>query len=238
VKDNWFEKWFNEKYLVLYAHRDELDTQKQGLLITKEFSSTETGKVLDLGCGDGRYTYFLKNKGFDISGIDLSQDLINSGKKKYPLLDLQVSDMRSFKGKYRLILSLFTSFGYFSDVENIDLLKHIYNSLEIGGYFWLDYLNEITVKNNLVATAERTLENGWHVIEKKRISDNRIIKDINIFENDCEHNYTESVFLYSRKSLAQRLEKCGFLVKTCYGDYDGSPCQENSSRLILKVLKE
>ena len=49
-------------------------------------------KVLDIGCGVGRTTINLINKGYDVIGIDYSEKLIKRAKEKYPKIDFRVMD--------------------------------------------------------------------------------------------------------------------------------------------------
>ena len=50
-------------------------------------------RVLDVGCGDGTSTEYVKDKyGFDITGIDMSLKAINEGKERNPDLDLRLAD--------------------------------------------------------------------------------------------------------------------------------------------------
>ncbi|MCP4156701.1 MAG: class I SAM-dependent methyltransferase, partial [bacterium] len=151
-KKEWFEGWFDENYLLLYSHRNRSDAKEQINLIIDTLKPPKEHSILDLACGEGRYTTLLHELGYhNITGLDLSQTLINSGKKKYPYLDLHVGDMRSIKGKYDLILSLFTAFGYFqSDEENENVLQGIYNSLKPDGTYWFDFLNAQQVEKDMV----------------------------------------------------------------------------------------
>jgi len=70
-------------------------------------------KVLDLGCGNGRYFQFLKNT--DYTGIDKSEKLIQIAKKKYPKGRFEVGDALDLKLKDSL----------FDKVYSIAVLHHI-----------------------------------------------------------------------------------------------------------------
>lgn len=65
-------------------------------------------KVLDLGCGGGLLTRWLKDKGFDAQGIDFSGSLINIAKKENPDIDFTLSDITSTPyaiGSFDIIVS-------------------------------------------------------------------------------------------------------------------------------------
>jgi ubiquinone/menaquinone biosynthesis C-methylase UbiE len=49
-------------------------------------------KILDLGCGNGRYFEYLKDKNINYFGVDISENLIRIAKNKYPEANFQVAD--------------------------------------------------------------------------------------------------------------------------------------------------
>ncbi len=227
----WFETWFNELYLQLYSHRNEFDAKTQINLIFKTLKIPKDYIILDLACGEGRHCNIIQNLGYDIKGIDLSKNLIESGKKKYPNLDLQIGDMREIKGKYNVILSLFTSFGYFEkDEENFFVLKSVSNALVKDGYYWLDFLNPNFVKQNLVPISKKTLQNGIEVVEKREIKGKFVFKEI---EFSTKEKFIERVKLYEKEELENMFLKAGIKPIGCFGDYSGSTWNENSQRTII-----
>lgn len=49
-------------------------------------------KVLDVGCGSGYSVNYLTEKGFDVTGIDFSEEMINLGKERYKGINIKVMD--------------------------------------------------------------------------------------------------------------------------------------------------
>jgi ubiquinone/menaquinone biosynthesis C-methylase UbiE len=72
-------------------------------------------KVLDLGCGNGRFFEFLKDKDIDYIGVDFSEKLIEIAKEKYPKIKFQVADA----------LNLPFPNNYFDKIYSIAVLHHI-----------------------------------------------------------------------------------------------------------------
>jgi len=72
-------------------------------------------KVLDLGCGNGRFFEFLKDKDIDYIGVDFSEKLIEIAKEKYPKIKFQVADA----------LNLPSPNNYFDKIYSIAVLHHI-----------------------------------------------------------------------------------------------------------------
>jgi len=234
----WFKEWFDENYLLIYSHRGKNDAEKQISLLLKNIKPDIQDKILDLGCGEGRHVSILKNKGFDVTGIDLSESLLKSGKSKYPYLKLLQGDMRNIPGRFNIILSLFTSFGYFEeDSENIKVIEGVYDSLEKGGHFWLDFLNSEFVRDNIIKESEFVIGDACKVCEKREISGNRIIKNIFLKKNGEKSEYKESVRLFSKEELTGILKASGFIIKKVFGNYLGTEWKAGSERSIFHCRK-
>lgn len=78
------------------------------------------GKILDIGCGAGRHSLYLQNKGFDVTGIDNSPGAIKvcklRGLKRAIVRPIQEID--KFKeNSFDTILMLGNNFGLFGDAE-------------------------------------------------------------------------------------------------------------------------
>ncbi len=72
-------------------------------------------RILDLGCGSGRFFEFLRDKKVDYIGIDNSERLIEIAKKKYPKTRFQVTD----------VLNLPFHRNFFDKIYSIAVLHHI-----------------------------------------------------------------------------------------------------------------
>lgn len=238
-KKPWFRNWFDKNYLKLYQHRDYSDAETQVQLIIHTLNLNKTSSILDLGCGEGRYTYLLNKRGFCVYGLDLSENLIREGKKIYVNLNTIVGDMRAIPGKFNVILSLFTSFGYFEDEkENQKVLNSVSLSLHKDGWFWLDFFNPLFIKKNLVPETVSEVSPGCQVIEKRRISFNRIIKDITFIQKKGKKYYQESVRLYSRIELESMLKEAGIIPMGCFGNYRGDSWSDDQERTIIFGKKQ
>ena len=103
------------------------------------------GLVLDLGCGSGTITELLAAKGYDMIGIDISEDMLAiAGRKReesgHDILYLN-QDMRSFElyGTVRAIVSLCDSMNYIlKEEELLEVFGLVNNYLDYGGLFIFD----------------------------------------------------------------------------------------------------
>lgn len=235
----WYQKWFDLNYLLLYPYRDKAEARTQFELIRETLKPRRNWKILDLACGEGRYCALFRDAGYSIFGLDLSPVLIHSGFFKYGPMNLMVGDMRCIPGRYHLILSLFTSFGYFlSDGENESVLAAVQSALKPNGWLWLDFFNPAYVKRFLEPETRECRDNGLETRICRRLEGKRIIKDIVIKKDSHSCEYQESVCLYEREELENMLKKFGLEPQGCCGDYGGSPWNPASPRTILYARKK
>jgi 2-polyprenyl-3-methyl-5-hydroxy-6-metoxy-1,4-benzoquinol methylase len=241
----WFEDWFNtEEYLNVYSHRDEEDAKNLFDLITKNILIEKGSKVLDLACGAGRHSVLFAKNGFDVTAVDISDNLLNVARKTAAELELKIdfikSDLRKFHTaeKFHLIINLFTSFGYFeNDDENNEVIKIAFQHLVDNGYFIIDFFNITYLKNNLIPVSYDKIEDK--IIKQERvIKGNRIYKKIIITKKGIEKRYHESVRAYTKEELSSLFKNNGLMVQYIYGDYLGNVFEEESSPRIIIIAKK
>ena len=129
-----------------------------GLL--KEYGISN-GLVLDLGCGTGSMTELLAARGFDMIGVDCSEDMLEMALEKRmasgrDILYLQ-QDMRDLElyGTVRAVVCLCDSINYLLDVQDLETVFRLVNNyLDPGGIFIFDLNTEYKYRELL---ADRTI---------------------------------------------------------------------------------
>lgn len=232
---DWFEDWFGEEYLALYAHRDEEDAQSVAELIRSRVSVPDGIPALDLASGAGRHGQALRAHWWTV-GLDLSPALLRVARDVDPAAPLVRGDMRELpfrNSSFALVVNLFTSFGYFSDDDQHErVLEEIGRVTMVGGWFILDYLNASNVRDTLVPHDARRV--GSRVVEQERSisADGRYVwKTIKL--SDEGRLFTERVRLFNPEQLTDMLQRCCFDVDEILGDYSGSPHLASSPRAIV-----
>ncbi|MEQ9300335.1 MAG: methyltransferase domain-containing protein [Cyclobacteriaceae bacterium] len=241
-RKEWFGEWFNSPYYhILYSHRDYEDAQLFIDNLIEKLAMPIESQVLDIACGKGRHSIYLNQKGFDVTGIDLSPENIKKARKsENDRLRFDVHDMREeYKDhSFDLGLNLFTSFGYFNtDEEHAQAIWAIANSIKASGYFLLDFLNPFVVINNLVHEEVKRVE-GIEFLIKKSYDGEFILKDIHFNDSQTEYHYQEKVKAIRRTEFLNYFERAGLEVIELYGDYGlGGYMAETSERLIFLTRK-
>lgn len=241
----WFEAWFNSKeYLDVYQHRNEYDAGFLIELIIKHIEIPKHGKVLDLACGPGRHSILFARKGYNVTGIDLSENLLRvaeaSARKEKLNIHFIKADLRHIElnEKFDLVVNLFTSFGFFEkDEDNFSIFRSASNLLKPGGYFVFDFLNSSFIENNLVRESKEVKPHE-QIIQKRRIEGDRVIKDIIIQYNGTDKTFYESVKLYKERELKKAIKEKGLAIKKTFGDFTGGDFMEATSPRIIIIARK
>lgn len=238
----WFSTWFDTKYYaLLYQNRNDDEASQFVDNIVKTVKPNKNAKVLDMGSGSGRFSRFLNNKGFEVTGFDISPSVIRKAVISSPgNITYELHDIREpFKENYfDYVFSFFTSFGYFdTDEEHLQTIKNVYDSLKIHGVFLLDYLNSDRESINLPQKQELKISGINYSIHKYK-KDNFFMKDITIEDYGKTYHFTEKVRTYTLRDFKNMFTKVGLQLIACYGDYELNNFDIlKSKRLIMLAVK-
>lgn len=237
----WYEQSFGADYLIVYRHRDMEVASREVRKMIRWLGLPPGSEVLDLCCGMGRHSLALAEAGFRVTGLDLSEALLEEAKKADHgrRVTWVRGDMRKLpfdNHRFEAVVNLFTSFGYFAeDGENGQVLREIRRVLKDGGPFLIDYLNPEHVVRNLVPFSERTVS-GVKIREYRSVEDGFVKKKITLDDGQKGiREYWERVRLYSRKQMEQMLADAGLAVSAVYGGYDQEQFDHNNSPRMIFV---
>lgn len=238
--ENWFASWFDSPYYhILYKERNFREAQLFMDNLTHYLNMDEGSKVLDLACGKGRHSIYLNQLGYDVLGVDLSENSIEIAKKNSnPSLHFQVHDMRNpFEEKYDAILNLFTSFGYFENEEdNLKTLIAIKESLSEYGFGVIDFMNVNQVIANLVENETKTVDDIDFKI-KRYVLDGYIFKEIDFEDKGCAYHFTEKVRAFTLADFQELMDKAGIFLLDTFGDYKLKKFHKNDSERLIMIFK-
>lgn len=239
---NWFETWFNSHYYhLLYKDRDEEEAARFIANLIKYLDLNTGARVLDLACGKGRHSLEFRKHGFDVTGIDLSEESIELAKQNETNgLEFFVHDMRAlyWTDHFDLIANLFTSFGYFHNVEDDQrTISSISDALKPGGTVVIDFMNAKKVVKQLVAHEEKVIE-GVSFILQRSVDEDIIKKRISIRDGEKELEYEEQVDALTLQDFQGYFNRAGLSLQSVFGDYDLNDFDEDrSDRLIMVATK-
>ncbi|GMK38442.1 methyltransferase [Paenibacillus sp. CCS19] len=237
----WYERSFGDDYMVVYRHRNWERAIEEVRQLIGWLQLPQGSALLDVGCGMGRHAVALAEMGYQVSGIDLSQPLLEEAREHdvNEHVRWQQGDMRSLPygdNVFDATVNLFTSFGYFSDQDNKSVLLELRRVLRPGGYFVIDFLNADEVSRKLVPLSEHVdTQTGWLIREQRRIESGEVCKKITIVtKSGEERHYEECVKLYGLDWFEEALAAAGLRITRTAGSYDGANyIRSESKRLII-----
>ena len=223
----------NDAYDLVYT-----DVPKKIPFVVDILNKYQPQDILELGCGSGLFTIPLKQKGFNIEGLEISQEMIKVTQKKEPSLTLHQGDMRSYNlpKKFDAILILSSTLVLLQDHEEIQqCLQRTYEHLNAGGMLFLELPNHpVEIKNGdgtqeVHANGDRSIV----VVIQSSKTDKFWRESWHIFRSGSEgFEHTEvpcDEFLYSPDRLEEQLAETGFKIGDRYGDLFGSAFDETTS---------
>lgn len=157
---SWFSEIFDESYSSLRSENSDNRARRETRFVAESFGLVQGAAVLDVACGYGRHALLLAQLGYEVTGIDLSRQLLEEGlaeaRRRGVSVKFAQGDMRQipFAGAFDGISCLGTSFGYFDDYTNLEVLRSVARALRPGGRFVLEVVNRDYI-------ASRTPRRHW-----------------------------------------------------------------------------
>lgn len=220
----WYKNWFDSVYYhKLYSNRN--DKEATAFVDNLAALLPASSAVIDVGCGTGRHSRRLAEKGFTVTGIDLSTYSLQLA-RHYTNDNLRFyrHDMRQPFGKnmFNVVLNLFTSFGYFeTKEENQQVITNMYNTLQPGGTLVIDYLNMHYTQKHLVLKEQKEIDGIIYQIERWT-DDQFFYKHIAVTNASLKTplEYTEKVARFGLKDFEAMLTPYNLKIENVYGDYE------------------
>ena len=201
----------------------------------------DSGPVLDLCCGPGRFSIPLAQRGFQVTAVDRSPFLLDKGAERAAHRNLNIEwvekDMREFERPeaFDLVLNLYTSFGYFNDKdEDVRVLRRILGSLKPGGRLVMDLMGKEKLARIFQPTTSEKLEDGTLLVQRHEVFDewSRIRNEWIFIKGSEVRTFEFHHTVYSGQELKDRLLAVGFGDVKLYGSFEGEEYGRESTRFV------
>ncbi len=149
TKNLWYQKLFEN-----YAEKYDNESFTQGTIgecdfLEKEINFDKSLKILDVGCGTGRHSIEMTKRGYNITGIDLSENMIKKAKEKAAKETLQINflihDAMNLPFNKEFDVAIMMCEGAFplmeTDEMNFKILQNVSNALKNKAKFIFTTLN-------------------------------------------------------------------------------------------------
>lgn len=240
----WFKDWFNTTYYhQLYFKRDDKEAAAFIDKLIDHLKPPASSLMLDVACGKGRHSIQLAGKGYDVTGIDLSEDSIFEAlKSETERLHFYQHDMRLpfWINYFDYAFNFFTSFGYFkTQREHDNAIRTIAQSLRQKGIFVMDYLNVHFAEDNLIHQSEKEID-GINYLITKWFDEDFFYKKIMIEDDALEEPliFTEKVAKFSLGDFTDMFAYQGLQIKEVFGDYNFSNYSVKTAPRLIMVAEK
>jgi len=209
------------------------------------------GIVLELGCGTGSLTEQLSDRGYDMIGIDMSEDMLGIAMEKRAESGQNIlylhQDMREFElyGTVAAVVSICDSMNYLTEPDDfVQTLKLVNNYLDPGGYFIFDlntrFKYEEVMGNRTIAEDRGDAAFIWENEFDGETGLNTY--HLTLFAEDEDGRYSrfdeEHVQrVYNIEEIRTAAVKAGMRFVTAYDAFTADPPKPDSERIYI-VLQE
>lgn len=212
------------------------------------------GLVLDLGCGTGSMIEELAGRGYDMIGVDNSEDMLEIAMEKrqesgHDILYL-LQDMQEFElyGTVRAVVSVCDSVNYVTEKEELEqVFRLVNNYLDPGGIFVFDFNTEYKYREVL---GDRTIAENredssfiWdnYYYEEEHMNEYELTLFIQeADQKELYHKYQETHFqrAYTLEEIRELLEKSGLRFVAAYEDYTKEAPGKGSERICVVAREQ
>jgi SAM-dependent methyltransferase len=239
----WWERFFSDDYLMSVRPATAAQIAKQVDFIEQSLGVSKGGTILDVGCGLGLHAVELTRRGYLVVGLDLSLSMITRAaelaQQQQLKLNVVHADIREmeFDGAFDGVICMGTTFGFFDDDANRDVLARLNHALRPGGRVLMDMVNRdyvLRFQPNLVwfeGDECVCMEESDFNYFNSRLT----VKRTMMREDGKQSNAEYSVRLYSLHELGLLMQQVGFRVIEVSGQeaIRGAFFGGNSPRMLL-----
>lgn len=222
------------------------DEWKEFLIRKLKENGIEDGLVLDLGCGTGTLTEAMAAEGYDMIGVDMSEDMLQIAMEKREASGADIlylcQDMREFElyGTVRAVVSVCDSVNYITEPEELkEVFRLVNNYLDPKGVFVFDfntvYKYETLIGDSVIAENREDCSFIWENFYYPEEQMNEY--EVTFFQKEGElyRKFTENHFQrgYTLDEIKKLLAEAGLVFHEARDGNDFGPVTPESGRIFV-----
>ncbi|WAW14381.1 class I SAM-dependent DNA methyltransferase [Peptostreptococcus equinus] len=223
-----------------------------------KLNNIKVKNILELACGTGNITIPLTRRGYDIAGIDISEEMLDVAYNKsieenttLVLLEQDIVELDFDIYDLDCVLCACDGFNYITSIEDLDkVFTKVHQQLKDGGIFVFDISSHFKLKNilgnNFMGQSRKDLSYMWTNYYDDQIQ--LLEMELDFFvkidaDDDEEDNLYEKyseVHLqraHKEEEIIKLLEKVGFEDIKSFGDFELENVKEDSQRVFFTAIK-
>lgn len=244
MQHEWPVAFFDDDYLRIYRPTFTPErTSAEVDFIEQALTVPVGGAVLDLACGYGRHAIAMAQRGHRVTGLDFNTHYLDiaaeEGRSVGAQVEWRAGDMRSlpFEREFEGVYSFFTSFGYYGDDENEQVLSGIARALKPGGRFLIEMLNRDWLLTHPQQRSWTQQDDGALLMEETTIelAESRVVTRQMLIDPQGGPRVTKEYSLraYTCAELTSLLRHQGMRVIEAWGGIAREPYSTESRRLAV-----
>ena len=191
---------------IAMQYYNEYKDDKADLEYIDKFLNMCNKKILDLGCGMGHYSKYIKNKGVEVVGVDFSKEMLKIAKENGPDIKFIKSDIRKLSR---------------------DLDKNLEQGFDgVLIAYVIHHLSKEETKECLINLKKYLVKNAKLLILFRE--GNRTLKEVEPFNPKFSYIIKE----YEKKEITELLNECGYDVL----EIEEKPYKEDKNSLCPRTL--
>lgn len=248
IENDWWKSYFREGWEpIQHFVKTPYNTDREAGFVELFMRRLRYKSLLDVPSGSGRISIEMAKRGYKTCGLEYNPDAVAAAYMAAAAHQFEhaptflLGDMRqmTFVDEFDMVASIFNSFGYFDDADNIRFLQGVAQALKPGGGFLLDtHLLESLLPiwtekgfwrfDDLLVLEERE----WDT-KTSRMNGHWTF----VYPDGSQKYFDSSVRVYGCKELSDIMANLGFGPPKIYSSYDGQTFQMGHDGAILFFRK-
>ncbi len=208
--------------------------------------------ILELGCGTGNITHELLKRGYEVVGIDISEEMLELAEEKTQdfgdriiLIQQDITELDFEVYEIDTVIAVNDTFNYILEKKKLkDLLTYLYPRLKSGGQLVFDisspYKLQYTLGGHTFGESFEDMVYLWENYYDRALG--QVFMEINIFEKRGKmyerltENHVQRA--YERNEIIKMLTEAGYKNIKSYGDFNfDENIKTDVQRLFFSCIK-
>jgi cyclopropane fatty-acyl-phospholipid synthase-like methyltransferase len=252
ISSNWYENFFDGLALDLWRKAIPPEqTRAEADFLIEALQCNPRGHVLDVPCGNGRLSFALAERGYRVTGLDISEEFIESARRLAASLTTDqppvtadgseiafiLGDMRSVEGEsvYDGAYCFGNSFGFLAYADMEKFLGGVSRALKPGSRFIVETgMAAESLLPKFEAEASYQVQDIKMTVKEQYLAEESCVDSEYTFERDGQREVkTAKHWIYTTAEIRRMLERAGFLVVEMFGSLKGEPFVLGAQELFV-----
>lgn len=221
---------------------DQDTVEEQVGFILDHCQLQEGATALDVACGHGHHSELLHASGLKVVATDISETLISYLKAKHAGVSFEKRRFREidYKHSFDLVIVLGNSLSLVPEDEITETLPRLRNALSRDGTLVLEFderdgcLRKDTERRTWAFHGGRWLVLTDRYYDQESRLEKTIDTGLDLQEMSIDQ-FSATKRLYTLAEIRDHIDSSGLEVVGCFGDYKGTPMNQESQRMVLFI---